>query len=90
MEASQTGSKEERREFMAAFPDICRDITHSGEYSDVAHTTKWLGRVRTNYHKLKKIFNFGEFTLDSRKLRHSTAYLTPSTQEILLFYLYFS
>uniref|UniRef100_A0A1B6E8U3 Farnesyl pyrophosphate synthase n=1 Tax=Clastoptera arizonana TaxID=38151 RepID=A0A1B6E8U3_9HEMI len=38
-------SKDERREFMAIFPDIVRDLTESGKILDVPDVTKWYSRL---------------------------------------------
>lgn len=38
-------SKDESRDFMAAFPDIVRDLTETGHNLDVPDVTKWLAKV---------------------------------------------
>ncbi|KAF4520807.1 hypothetical protein B566_EDAN002385 [Ephemera danica] len=38
-------SKEESREFMAVFPDIVRDLTDAGRYTDASDANKWFSKV---------------------------------------------
>ncbi|XP_067015271.1 farnesyl pyrophosphate synthase-like [Anabrus simplex] len=38
-------NKDERREFMAVFPDIVRDLTDAGRHLDVPDATKWFSKV---------------------------------------------
>ncbi|XP_067015784.2 farnesyl pyrophosphate synthase [Anabrus simplex] len=38
-------NKDERREFMAVFPDIVRDLTDAGRHLDVPDATKWFAKV---------------------------------------------
>ncbi|RZF44795.1 hypothetical protein LSTR_LSTR000747 [Laodelphax striatellus] len=38
-------SKDEKREFMAVFPDIVRDLTDAGRHLDIPEATKWYAKV---------------------------------------------
>ena len=38
-------SKDESRDFMAVFPDVVRDLTDIGLYSDIPQVSKWYAKV---------------------------------------------
>lgn len=38
-------SKDERREFMAVFPDIVRDLTETHRQTEIPDVTKWYSKV---------------------------------------------
>ncbi|XP_075215680.1 farnesyl pyrophosphate synthase-like [Lycorma delicatula] len=38
-------SKDEKRDFMAVFPDIVRDLTDAGRHLDIPDVTKWYAKV---------------------------------------------
>lgn len=43
--AGKAASKDEKREFMAVFPDVVRDLTETGRIIDIPDVTKWYSRV---------------------------------------------
>lgn len=46
----QAVSKDERREFMAVFPDIVRDLTETHRQTEIPDVTKWYSKVSEHEH----------------------------------------
>lgn len=69
-------SKDERRDFMAIFPDLVREVTETGKHLDVPEASKWIAKVlQYNVPGGKK--NRGLATVLSYKILEKPENLTP-------------
>lgn len=69
-------SQDEKREFMSLFPDIVRDLTEIGTYSDIPDAQKWYAKV-LQYNAVGGKMNRGLAVSLSFKLIASPELITP-------------